>query len=213
MSLIFTIENAAPVGVGMWIVELPPHQVRFLGGSTTSVGSRSIIVVNSPIFDLKSKSLKFAADQATALNVGTKSQTIAIAAEFNAADQSTADYASRSILSPGDRQFLGLVNDLLPTDMRKAAQNLLDGVRSRFAGNLKRGQKNNFSETPDNFWYVIVQPQVRHLQITVRGDVDHFAGISNLPILDDRGNTRFKVTGENDVPDALKLIFHAKRKK
>lgn len=215
MSLMFAIENATPVGVGMWLVELPPHQVRFLGGSAASVGSRSVIIVNSPIFDPKSKSLKFAADQAVAVNVGTKSQTIAISTEIDALGQNDRkDHVhTKSVFGPGDRQFLGLVHDLLPKDMQTAAQSLLDGVRSRFAGDLKRGQKNNFSETPDNFWYVIVQPQVRHLQITVRGDVDHFAGVSSLPILDDRGNTRFKITCEQDVPEALKLIFHARRKK
>ena len=51
------------------------------------------------------------------------------------------------------------------------------------------------------------------LSITVRGPVEHFKPVARLPIKDDRGNTLFKVTREEDVPAALDLIFHAKRKR
>jgi hypothetical protein len=36
--------------------------------------------------------------------------------------------------------------------------------------------------------------------------------VAKLPIKDDRGNTLFKITSEADVPAALEIIFHAKRK-
>ncbi len=86
------------------------------------------------------------------------------------------------------------------------------GVRHRSTGDLKRGKARNFSDTPDNFWYVIVQPQISQLSITVRGPVEHFEGVAKLPLKDDRGDTLFKVTDEADVAAALDLIFHAKRK-
>ncbi len=71
---------------------------------------------------------------------------------------------------------------------------LLSGVRQKSPGDLKRGKSRNFSETPDNFWYVIVQPRIDELSITVHGAVDHFEPVARLEIKDDRGNTRFKVT-------------------
>lgn len=62
------------------------------------------------------------------------------------------------------------------------------------------------------FWYVIVQPRIDELSITVRGAVDHFEPVARLEIKDDRGNTRFKVKSKDDLPAALQIIFHAIRK-
>jgi hypothetical protein len=101
---------------------------------------------------------------------------------------------------------------LLPERMQRAALALIAGVRQRSQGDLKRGLSRNFSNTPDNFWYVIVQPRVSQLSITVRGAVEHFAPMARLPIKDDRGNTLFKIGSEDDVQAALELIFHAKRR-
>ena len=112
----------------------------------------------------------------------------------------------------GDREFLQLVHNELPDPMQRAAAQLLESVRKRYPGELKRGLSRNFSETPDNFWYVIVQPRAEELSITVRGTVDHFSRVSKLEIKDDRGNTRFKVRGPDDVEAALELIFHARRR-
>tara|TARA_R110002110_G_scaffold17527_12_gene74883 strand:+ start:224035 stop:224385 length:351 start_codon:yes stop_codon:yes gene_type:complete len=113
---------------------------------------------------------------------------------------------------PGDQEFLSLVKELLEPPMAKAAEALLRGVRQRYTGDFKRGKSRNFSDTPDNFWYVIIQPQIQQLSVTVRGTVDHFEPVAKLPIKDDRGNTLFKLTSESEVPAALKIIFHAKKK-
>lgn len=115
-------------------------------------------------------------------------------------------------MSKGDREFIELAEALLDTSMRRAAAALLAGVRLHFPGELKRGLSRNFSETPDNFWYVIVQPRVQQLSITVRGPVSLFEGVTHLPVKDDRGNSLFKLTGEQDVDAALKLISLARRK-
>ena len=117
-----------------------------------------------------------------------------------------------AVKSRGDRDFLELCRIELPEHMQRTASALLAGVRARCPGELKRGLSRNFSETPDNFWYVIVQPRVEKLSITVRGQLEMFNGITHLPVKDDRGNTLFKVSGEQDVDAALNLIFRAKRK-
>jgi len=97
--------------------------------------------------------------------------------------------------------------------MHEVAKALLAGVRRRSSGDLKRGKSRNFSETPDNFWYVIVQPRIQQLSITVRGPIEHFSDMAKLPVKDDRGNTLFKVTSSDDVSAALEIIFHALRKR
>jgi hypothetical protein len=152
-------------------------------------------------------------DEAAALNVGTTSQAVGIDAQQQGRESEPPDPAISTVSAgPGDRNFLQLARSELSADVARAAEELLAGVRAKSPGDLKRGQSRNFSETPDNFWYVIVQPRINELSITVRGPVDHFEAVTDLEIKDDRGNTRFKVRGEDDVPAALKLIFHARRK-
>jgi hypothetical protein len=217
MGLMITATNAAGAGPGLWTFEMPPHQVRLFGKAPVSEGHRSVLLLKSCQFDPKARTLQFDMDNAIALNVGTQVEAVAIAAEAPTSPRQVSN-ASRApatvaAYAPGDRQFLSLVDDLLPDPMKRAANALLNGVRQRYQGELKRGLARNFSETPDNFWYVIIQPRVAQLSITVRGPVEHFRAMAKLPIKDDRGNTLFKIAGEADVPSALELIFHAKRRK
>ncbi len=195
---------------------MPPHQVRLFGGATHSIGPRSVILIKNCEFDAQLGSLHFDADDVISLNVGTLSQTIAVAVSVVPDSDATARSAHQPIgelaYGPGDREFLDLTRAELPKPMQEAAGALLAGVRHRSAGELKRGKARNFSDTPDNFWYVIVQPRISQLSITVRGPVEHFEGMAKLPLKDDRGNTLFKITGETDVAAALDIIFHAKRK-
>ena len=215
MGLEISASGAEQMGEGVWAIEMPPHQVRMFGSPSNSDGDRSVLLLKSAIYDAASRSLKFTADDAVALNVGTLSETIVVKSSGVAVPEKTSisgKVASRLHLGPGDKEFLSLVKRELPACVQEAAEKLLEGVRRRSSGDLKRGQKKNFSETPDNFWYVIVQPRVKDLQITVRGTVEYFNGISSLQIKNDRGNTRFKVKDIRDVEGALSLIFHAKRK-
>lgn len=217
MGLTITATNATAISKGLWSFEMPPHQVRLFAETSHSVGARSIILLKSSSFDPTRGALQFDADDVLSLNIGTTSETIAVAASAGAegerAPNGTPAQPKGLTYGPGDRQFLQMTQSELPKPMQVAAAALLAGVRQRSSGDLKRGLSRNFSETPDNFWYVIVQPRVAQLSITVRGDLAHFRGMAKLPIKDDRGNTLFKVTSEEDVPAALDIIFHAKRKR
>jgi len=100
----------------------------------------------------------------------------------------------------------------LKGEAQEAAVVLIRGVRHKWAGDLKRGERNNFSNTPDNCWYVIVQPRVQALSITVRGRPERFQS-SILELRPDRlGYTRFTVTTPDQVPEAVRLIEQSKRK-
>lgn len=200
----------------LWELEMPPNQVRLFGASAKAIGSRSVLLLKSFEFDDEAGELSFAYDDATALNVGTSNSTVAVSASLNPTRETTTEDRRsdpKVATGPGDAEFLRLAAVLLPEPMQRASRALLDGVRLRSSGDLKRGKSKNFSNTPDNFWYVIVQPRVEQLSITVRGPVEHFKPVARLPIKDDRGNTLFKVTREEDVPAALDLIFFAKRKR
>ena len=113
---------------------------------------------------------------------------------------------------PGDREFLRLVEHELRGPAREAAETILRQVRSRYPGDLERGQRLNFKNSPDNFWYVIVQPRAQGLSITVRGAPHRFAP-SSIEVKDDRpGYTRFALRHPKEVEEALRIIERSKRK-
>lgn len=211
MSLRITATNVTKAADGIWLMQMPPHQVRHFGQPAKNVGSRSVLLLDSCEFNLASSELTFDIDSAVALNVGTTTETIGISMK-DEQNQKSDPYEAPAHSGPGDREFLRLANDELSDDMAAAAAKILAGVRQKSPGDLKRGQSRNFSETPDNFWYVIVQPRINELSFTVRGPVSHFEDVADLQIKDDRGNTLFKVRSSADVPAALALIFHANRK-
>lgn len=209
-----TVEQAQEVSNGVWSFSLPPHQVRMFGKCENAFGARSVIMLGAAQFDPASGDLAFGMEDAIALNIGSSTDTVAVLSN-SISEQLTGARSTvpeEVMMSRGDREFLDLCRTELPEHMQRTASALLAGVRARSPGELKRGLSRNFSETPDNFWYVIVQPRIEQLSITVRGPVQLFDGVTHLPVKDDRGNTLFKVSGEQDVDAALDLIFRAKRK-
>ncbi|PHQ96258.1 MAG: hypothetical protein COB40_01870 [Marinosulfonomonas sp.] len=210
-----TVTNVAEIEKGLWKFKMPPHQIRLFGEPKSNVGERSILIFSDFIFDPIEKKIHFEADAVTALNVGTLADVLGMSAtsELDAkSNQGSNARTSQDDFGSGDRRFLEMVKAELPPHMQEASLLLLKEIRARSSGDLKKGMSRNFSDTPDNFWYVIVQPRIEQLSITVRGPVGHFENLANLPIKDDRGNTLFKVTGPEDVPAAVEIIFHAIRK-
>lgn len=215
MSLRMTATSVTELAPDIWLFDMPPHQIRHFGSTNQAAGSRSVLILETFEYVASSKTLHFDVDGVVPINVGTTTATIGIGATHSAdqvVGRNKSDKLSEVTTGRGDKEFLSLAKRELSGSAAKAAGILLTGVRDRSPGELKRGKSRNFSETPDNFWYVIVQPRINEISITVRGPVHHFEQISKLEIKDDRGNTRFKVRDTADVPEALKLIFHAFRK-
>ncbi|MFT6659716.1 hypothetical protein [Maritalea sp.] len=216
MALRMTATNVHEISEGLWSFEMPPHQVRHFGGAQSSVGARSVMIFTKHRYDPKARELHFDADGVSAINIGTDPVVIGLDVNLDkvkdkSGKSAQSDENERS-LGHGDKEFLRMAEKEMSIPMQRASIALLNGVRARSPGDLKKGKSRNFSDTPDNFWYVIFQPRIDQLSITVRGSVDHFEPVAKLPIKDDRGNTLFKVTSEEDVPAALQIIFHAKRK-
>jgi hypothetical protein len=215
MGLTISAKDAEQLASGIWQFQMPPHQVRLFGECRRTEGARSILLVTDANYDEVRQSLMFDADAVTPLNVGSTSWALAISGKLSTNANDTKPRPASmgpeiQSYGPGDREFLNVANELPPAAF-EAAQKLLQEVRGRSPGDLKRGLHRNFSNTPDNFWYVIVQPRSGELSITVRGEPERF-GRSELELKRDRpGYSRFKVAAITDVPKAATIIFASKR--
>jgi hypothetical protein len=178
-----------------------------LGAPSLSRGSTSILLVQSPAFDEENERLTAVADGLTLLNLGTTNRTIVVDAKLHDAGATGAGTSSEA---PGDREYRTLVDMHLKGEAREVAHDILTKIREIGPGDLKRGERNNFSNTPNNFWYVIVQPRTQCLSITVRGEPETF-GASSLQLVTDRpGYTRFQLRSSADLDEALRIV-HASR--
>jgi hypothetical protein len=212
MSMLF--DGATPQGEGVWSVVVPAHQVTHLGQPKVRLGSRSVLLVERPVFDVSAATIRVDVDSILVLNQGTTATALVIEAKQEPeSTKGEPENAQPEVLhhGPGDREFIQLVEQELVGEARQAALAVLKAVRGRSPGDLQRGQRNNFKNTPDNFWYVIVQPRVQALSITVRGDPQRFSP-SRLNPKDDRpGYTRFSICRSGDVAEAVRIIEQSKR--
>lgn len=210
MSIFMLIENAKPLADGIWSASTPPHTLQMLGEPKASKGTISILGVEEPVFDGSAKSVRFDAARTTVLNLGTSDRLLIVAQ--NSTGGTGAGSQESISFGPGDNEFLRVAKTVLTGDPMKTAELVLRGVRAVSSGDLKRGKRLNFSNVPDNFWYVIVQPRVQGLSITVRGLPERF-GPSKLELKIDRpGYTRFQVANPEDVQEALRIIALSKRR-
>lgn len=196
---------------GVWSAAVPPAQVKLLGTAKASVGPRSVVLVSGAVFDADTGMLRFDLGDVTVLNLGTSPALLAVATS-DRHEMPTGAEEGLEASGSGDREFLSLVERELNGVAQEAAKRILSEVRQRYPGDLQRGQRHNFKNTPDNFWYVIVQPRAQSLSITVRGAPDRFAP-STLELKDDRpGYTRFSLKHLSEVKEALRVIEASKRK-
>ena len=211
MQMVFT--DARELGPGIWGAVAPPHQISVLGHPKSVLGAKSILLVNEPTYDQSSLALRFDAAHLTILNLGTSSEVVIVGLpSASPAKPATPEKLPSDERGPGDEEYLALVRSKLHGPAREAAEMILREVRSRNPGDLIRGKRHNFSNTPDNFWYVIVQPTSQSLSITVRGKPDQFRP-SPLEVTDDRpGYTRFKLRDPTEINSALAIIGASKRK-
>jgi hypothetical protein len=199
---------------GSWLTLVPPHQVAMLGEPRFTRGSTSVLLASSPEFDSTSRHLSVDADWVVVLNLGTTPRTFVIDTVIGseALAEGEGGSAQSDQLGPGDREFLSLVERELQGEAQEAAVDLIRAVRRKWPGDLKRGERNNFSNSPDNFWYVIVQPRVQALSITLRGAPDRFKSTTLELKVDRPGYTRFSLKNPDRVDEAIRLIEQSKRR-
>lgn len=208
MQIIFPDSHEA--SPGLWITKVAPQQLTMLGIPSVPKCRSSVLMVIKPRFDEEKAELIVEASQVILLNLGMTARTVVIDADGGEALGDGADGLAAQ--GPGDKDFRYLVDVLLKGEAREAAQDLLTKVRRASPGDLKRGERNNFSNTPDNFWYVIVQPRTQALSVTVRGDVEKFQPSALNLVMDRPGFTRFQVRSLDEVEEALRLIESSTRR-
>lgn len=217
MSLRVIVDDADQLATGVWNIRLAPSEIQRLGSARNSVGHRSVLLIDEPTFDEGSKEFRFKASGVRVLNLGTSSETVAIAASLDKLEDvfsdSEAQYRTTEPYGTGDREFLNLIDRRLTGQPLQAAKQLLRAVRSAVAGDLQRGKRLNFKNTPDNFWYVVVQPTAQSLSVTVRGQPGRFGAPSKLDLKGDRpGYTRFKINRLEQIDEALQVIWKSRRR-
>ena len=214
MGMKMLIDAANKIEDGVWLASIAPHELQLLGTPIISQGIRSIVLTEGGDFDESTGTLQVDAAGITVLNLGTSRLALIVnsANDANVSEQSKSKEFSAEALGPGDKEFVQLVRDQLRGDAQVAALNILQEVRNVYPGDLKRGQRSNFKNTPDNFWYVIVQPRVQSLSITVRGHVERFHS-ELLELKADRpGYTRFALSTPSQVAEAFRVIEQSKKK-
>lgn len=212
------LENAAKAEDGIWEAQLPPHEAAMFGQPKTTLGPRSVLLVEDPEYEAASELLRVEAGSVVLLNLGTTQKALLIDATTKnltrpvLREPDGPPGAGTEPMGPGDREFVSLVKRELNGHPREAALRILDEIRSRHPGDLQRGKRSNFKNTPDNFWYVIVQPRAQSLSITVRGRPSRFRP-EKLTLKDDRpGYTRFTLKHPSEVDEAVRIIEQSKRK-
>jgi hypothetical protein len=209
VGLNVTASNAMQVSDGIWLVELPPHQIKFFGDCRNAEGERSVILVSDPQFDAKTGALAFDTDGVTPLNIGASNTVVALRSKT----PSLIRVRPSDKLDPdsGDKQFLSELESL-PKDLVSSGRLLLSTIRAKFPGDLKPTRLGKYMNWPDNFWTIKVQPRVKNLALTVRGVPERF-GKSSLEIKPDQnGYSRFWLRKPEELQEALRIVFVAQRR-
>ncbi len=205
MPMRVTVDGAKRTLDGVWRAKLSPRETGVFGPCDSRHGDWSVIAVAGPV-DLDEGALSFDPSAARLLNVGATEQAIILASVTEGAE---APPPNAPVATPrgGDAHFL----ENLPPELHPLGQSLLAAVRNHFAGQLKFHPKSRkYVETPDNFWTVTIQPRVRALQITIRGEPESFRKPQRLELKPDmKSYSAFKVRGEQDLDEALAIIRQA----
>lgn len=218
MTIRFSITNVTDLGNDLWLGKAGPDELAIMGQPLQSVGNRSVVLVAQATYNPSDKSLTFDRHDVQVLNSGTGSQTVFVG--DNIGKDSTNNLArgeTDQVDAPSpsknrrDNDYLAEVNQL-SRDVQLAGNYILENVRKFYNGDLQRGKQRNFTERPDNFWAVRVQPRDDSLVVTVRGEPDRFSSTLLDLKPDQHGYTRFKVRNAREAEEALRIIKYAKRK-
>jgi hypothetical protein len=217
MALKFTVAAVTALGSGIWESTLSPAEVRALGTASAGLGDVSVILLKAPDYDEDDSTLHFSTRDVHVLNVGRGHRVLFI----NAADdlplivglgEPQITFGQASLSGAGDSAFLATLHDV-PERVREAGAKILASVREQFPGDLRPLPNRRFQETPDNFWFVAVQPRDESLLFIVRGTPQQFKTRRLKVLADRRSYCRFKVRGPADVNEAVSILAAADRKR
>jgi hypothetical protein len=217
MGLQIAIGDAKSIGPGLWSAKVSPLDVKRLGNSQLAVGSRSIVGVWKPAYELATRRLLIEPAQATVFNVGDTDEVFVIdlgAPEGHADRKVVGKLDQESALNLGndDLSFLAACRrEKLPEHLIVAAEQILKTVRSRYQGQMKEGKARKWVNYPDNFLALVIQPRDESFAIHVWGEPQRFQP-GKLEIKRDRASySRFKLESSGQLADALRVIMESAR--
>jgi len=213
VTMSLTIQHVSSLDPGVWKANLPPDDLRFLGGSATRLGPVSVLLLlDAPSFDRATSTLSFSPATARVLNLGsTNSAIILESRSLPAGTQDAAVVAERlEKAGGGDAEFLSA----LPSDLRAFGTQLLTTIRASYPGALKFFPKSKkYVETPDNFWVIRIQTRDESFRITVRGRPDDFLSTGSIELKADMtGYSAFKLSAPSQISDFMKILEQIPRK-
>ncbi len=206
-----SISNVEEISSDIFRAKLNPSQVRFLGETSNSVGSTSILNIGNNPFDYDSsgKVITFDPQIVNVLNVGNTDDVL-ILVTIHKTNEIKTEMPAPKLNNPGDMKF----SNSLQNDIKELGKSFLSEVRKHFNGDLKFYETSGkFVESPNNFWTVKIQPRDKSLRITVRGIPSYFKGIKKLILKDDMaGYSSFKLNSLTQIEESIKLISQAANK-
>jgi hypothetical protein len=192
----------------VWKATLPPEQVRQLSTPLGSFGGVSVILIDDPEYQSARHQLAFPFGSARVLNLGASAESLILGVR----DETALSESARSGpgLSLGDKSFLlALRSSSLPDNLKEAGQQLVAFVRDLDpAGDLQhKGQR--YVSFPDNWVTFQIQPQVREILVTYKGNVPNRLKPTSSAR---RPYSGFKLLGLQDVEDAKRVLRGATRR-
>jgi len=210
-----TIENVSAGSATVWTSQINREDLMKLANPIHQGGFLNIVMISSPFFDAKNKTLQFNLDSMTILNLGESSDTLFI----DSLDREPKRKPIRKKITvrekiAGDDRF---INDLdrLPNSIKKLGEGLLAEIRKRSPGKLIFHPKSGkYVESPDNFWVIRIQPRAQSLRIVIYGRPGEHSHYKNIELKKDMSRySSFVIDNQRQLADAVKVIMDAKHLK
>lgn len=216
MALRHAIGDVTAVSDGIWRGKLTPADIRRIGETDSSIGSRSVVGVMNAHFDAEASLLSTDPDATIVLNIGATDEVLLLDLGRNDLPQTRARRPIDALSNKeeavrptgrGDKAFLTECKRHLDAKMFEMAERLLSELRGRYPGNLHEGLARKWVNRPGNFLALTIQNRDQSLAVHVKGEPKRF-NAPTLAIKPDRGSySRFKLKHPRQFDDALRVIL------
>jgi hypothetical protein len=192
----------------VWKATLGPEQVRQLSTPLASFGGSSVILIDDPEYHSARSQLAFPFGSARVLNLGVSADSLIVGIIGKAASPEPAPPSPG--LSLGDKSFLhALRSSRVPDDLKDAGEHLIAFARELDPGGDLQHKGQRYVSIPDNWVTFQIQPQVREILVTYKGNV--LNGLKPTSSAR-RPYSGFKLRGLQDIEEAKRVLRGATRR-
>jgi len=213
MRITIEVDESVSESPPIWKATLSPEEVRHLSSPLTSSGGASVIFVDDPEYEPKQRQLAFSFGKARVLNLGASPQAVIVGgAQQQPANASGEQHrgASSSGLGLGDKQMLSVIrSSKLPDDLKEAGEKLIEFVRDLDPAGDLRHEGQRYVNRQDNWVTFQIQPQVREILVTYKGNVPNRLKPTSSAR---RPYSGFKLRALQDLEEAKRVLRGATRR-